>query len=174
MFDIIKYNELCRRRNKNTTCCGIKMRCPYCLHKETKVVDKRDSEEEGITKRRRECLKCEKRFNTLESLDDVYLRVEKKDGRREVFDREKLKRGVLRACEKRPISIEVIDRMLINVQEKLRKMGKKEVKSEVIGELVSKELKKVDKVAYIRFASVYRDFRDVSDFRKEIKELEVK
>lgn len=147
------------------------MRCPYCLHAETKVVDKRDSDEEGITKRRRECLKCGKRFNTLERLEVVGLRVIKKDGRREAFDKEKLKRGILRACEKRPISTETIDKMLLNVQEKLRKMGKKEVRSEVIGELVSKELKKVDKVAYIRFSSVYRDFRDVSDFRKEIREL---
>ncbi|MBI2632543.1 transcriptional repressor NrdR [Candidatus Pacearchaeota archaeon] len=147
------------------------MRCPYCLHAETKVVDKRDSNEEGITKRRRECLKCGKRFNTLERLEIVGLRVIKKDGRREAFDKEKLKRGILKACEKRPISTETIEKMLLNVQEKLRKMGKKEVKSEVIGELVSKELKKVDKVAYIRFSSVYRDFRDVSDFKKEIKQL---
>lgn len=147
------------------------MRCPYCLHVETKVVDKRDSDEEGITKRRRECLKCEKRFNTLETLENIGLRVIKKDGRREAFNKEKVRKGILRACEKRPISTELIEKMLINIQEKLRKMGKKEVKSEVIGELVSKELKKVDKVAYIRFASVYRDFRDVSDFKKEIKEL---
>ena len=146
------------------------MICPYCLHKETKVVDKRDSEE-GITKRRRECLKCEKRFNTLETLENVGIRVIKKDGRREVFDKEKVRKGILKACEKRPISSDFVEKMLINIQEKLRKMGKKEIKSGVIGELVSKELKKVDKVAYIRFASVYRDFRDVSDFRKEIKEL---
>ena len=145
------------------------MRCPYCLHKETKVVDKRDVE--GVTKRRRECLKCEKRFNTLETLEDVYLRVVKKDRQREEFDREKIKRGILKACEKRPISAETIEKMLVNIQEKLRKLGKKEVESSVIGEFVSKELKKVDKVAYIRYASVYRDFRDVSDFKKEIREL---
>ncbi|MEK6933773.1 MAG: transcriptional regulator NrdR [Nanoarchaeota archaeon] len=147
------------------------MRCPYCLHIETKVVDKRDSSEDGNTKRRRECLKCEKRFNTLEALENVGLKVIKKDGRREVFDKEKIKRGISKACEKRPISTETIEKILVNVQEKLKKMGKKEVKSEVIGEFVSRELKKVDKVAYIRFASVYRDFRDVSDFKKEIKGL---
>jgi len=147
------------------------MRCPYCLHIETKVVDKRDSSEDGNTKRRRECLKCEKRFNTLEALENAGLKVIKKDGRREVFDKEKIKRGISKACEKRPISTETIEKILVNVQEKLKKMGKKEVKSEVIGEFVSRELKKVDKVAYIRFASVYRDFRDVSDFKKEIKGL---
>src|SRR3989338_3254984 len=147
------------------------MRCPYCLHIETKVVDKRDSSEDGNTKRRRECLKCEKRFNTLEALENAGLKVIKKDGRREVFDKEKIKIGISKACEKRPISTETIEKILVNVQEKLKKMGKKEVKSEVIGEFVSRELKKVDKVAYIRFASVYRDFRDVSDFKKEIKGL---
>jgi transcriptional repressor NrdR len=144
------------------------MKCPYCRNEETKVVDKRDAE--GITRRRRECLKCEKRFSTLEKVESVQIRVIKKDGRREEFDREKLRRGIERACEKRPISADMIEKMLANVEEKLRKMGR-EVKSTVIGELVSKELKKVDKVAYIRFASVYREFRDVGDFKKELKEL---
>ncbi len=145
------------------------MLCPFCQSQETKVIDKRDTG--NITKRRRECLKCEKRFNTLENIEEVQLRVIKKDGRREPFNREKVKRGIIKACEKRPISTEKIDRMLINIEEKLRKMGKKEIKTEVIGELVSKELKKADKVAYIRFASVYREFADVDDFKKEIKEL---
>jgi transcriptional repressor NrdR len=144
------------------------MICPYCENNETKVVDKRDIA--GITKRRRECLRCERRFNTHETLEEINLRVIKKDGRREEFDREKLKRGIMRACEKRPISQEKIDKMLINVEDKMRKMGK-DVKTIMIGELVSKELKKVDKVAYIRFASVYRDFADIQDFRDEIKEL---
>jgi len=150
-----------------TTYCG-PMICPYCLNDQTKVVDKRDNE--GITKRRRECLKCQKRFNTLESVESVQLRVIKKDGRRESFDREKIKKGIVRACEKRPIGAEIIEKMIANIEDKLRKMGK-EVKTTTIGELVSRELKKVDKVAYIRFASVYREFRDVSDFKKEIKEL---
>lgn len=144
------------------------MMCPYCLSQETKVIDKRDVG--SIAKRRRECLKCAKRFNTHESVEEVDLRVIKKDGRREAFDREKIKRGIMKACEKRPISAEKINKMLINIEEKLRKKGK-EVKADVIGELVSSELKKVDKVAYIRFASVYRDFRDISDFKKEIREL---
>lgn len=144
------------------------MICPYCLHQDTKVADKRDFE--GVTKRRRECLKCGKRFNTYEKIENVQLKVIKKDGRREDFDREKVKKGIDKACEKRSVSSEVIEQMLTRIEEKLRKMGK-EVKSTAIGELVSRELKKVDKVAYIRFASVYREFTDVSDFKKEIKEL---
>lgn len=144
------------------------MKCPYCQYDDTKVIDKRDIE--GITKRRRECLKCERRFNTHENIDEISLRVIKKDGRREDFDREKIKKGIMKACEKRSISQEQVDKMVINIEEKARKMGK-EIKTTVLGELVSKELKRVDKVAYIRFASVYREFTDISDFRKEIKEL---
>ncbi len=144
------------------------MKCPYCLHEETKVVDKRDIE--TITKRRRECLKCEKRFNTSEGVERAEIRVIKKDGKRENFDYEKLKRGVLRACEKRPVSTERIDNMLVNVEEKLRKMGK-DIQTTYIGDLVSKELKRIDKVAYIRFASVYKDFTELDDFKKEIKDL---
>lgn len=144
------------------------MQCPYCTHEETKVMDKRDFE--GITKRRRECLKCNQRFNTREQVDLGCMRVIKKDGRREEFDREKIRRGILKACEKRPVSEEVIEKMLKTIEEKIRRRGK-EVKTSLIGELVSRELKKVDDVAYIRFASVYRGFADVSDFKKEIKEL---
>ncbi len=144
------------------------MRCPYCDHKETRVMDKRDVE--GVTKRRRECLRCEKRFNTLESIERAELRVVKKDGRREPFDITKMKRGIERACEKRPVSLDRIEKMLVNIEEKLRKKGK-EVKTRLIGDLASKELKKIDKVAYIRFASVYKDFTELDDFKKEIKEL---
>ncbi len=144
------------------------MLCPYCLNEETKVIDKRDAE--GIIRRRRECLKCIRRFNTIENVEKVELRVIKKDGRREEFDREKIKRGVLRACEKRPVSDEIIEKMMLKIEEKLRKKGK-EVKSQFIGEIVSKELKKVDKIAYIRFASVYKDFSDLDDFKKEIRGL---
>lgn len=145
------------------------MRCPLCNHVETKVIDKRDHE--SITKRRRECLKCEKRFNTVEAVDKLGLRVIKKDGSREDYDSEKMKKGIVRACEKRPITQEQINKMVTNIEEKLRKQGN-EVKSIVIGELVSRELKKIDKVAYIRFASVYREFTDISDFKREIKEVE--
>lgn len=144
------------------------MQCPYCLDGETKVIDKRDAE--SITKRRRECLKCSRRFNTREALENVSLRVVKKDGRREDFDRDKLRKGILRACEKRPVPGERIEKMINLIQEKLQKGGK-DVSTSHLGDLVSKELKKVDKVAYIRFASVYREFADISDFKKEIKEL---
>jgi len=147
------------------------MFCPYCSNKETKVIDKRDVN--GLTKRRRECLKCERRFNTFESVERAELRIIKKDGRRESFDIEKIRKGILRACEKRAIGEEKIEKMLINIEDKLRKQGK-EVPSSFVGELVSRELKKVDKVAYIRFASVYRDFTDISDFKREIKELVTK
>lgn len=144
------------------------MLCPYCLNTETKVIDKRDNE--GLTKRRRECLKCGKRFNTHEMVERVELRVVKKDGKIEEFDHEKLKRGVMRAMEKRPISSDKIEKMLTKIEEKLRKRGK-EIQSREIGDVVSSELKKIDKVAYIRFASVYRDFTELEDFKKEIKEL---
>jgi len=111
------------------------MLCPYCLHAETKVIDKRNVE--GVVRRRRECLKCEKRFNTRESMERADLRVIKKDGRRESFNYEKIKGGVMKACEKRPVSDEKIDKMIANVEEKLRKKGK-EVQSEVIGDLISR------------------------------------
>src|SRR3989344_6358368 len=144
------------------------MLCPYCLHQESKVIDKRDAE--GTTRRRRECLKCAQRFNTRENVERIELRVVKKSGQREDFDREKIKKGIMRACEKRPVSDDKIEKMIMRIEEKLRKKGK-EAKTSFIGELVSKELKKTDKVAYIRFASVYKDFSDIDDFKKELKEL---
>ena len=144
------------------------MLCPYCLHQESKVIDKRDAE--GTTRRRRECLKCAQRFNTRENVERIELRVVKKRGQREDFDREKIKKGIMRACEKRPVSDDKIEKMIMRIEEKLRKKGK-EIKTSFIGELVSKELKKIDNVAYIRFASVYKDFSDIDDFKKEIKEL---
>ncbi len=143
------------------------MKCPFCFH-ETRVIDKRDSE--LITKRRRECLKCKKRFNTIEATEKSNMRVIKKDGSRQDYDQEKMRKGIMRACEKRPVTTEQIERLIITVEDKLRKKGK-EATSGVIGESIAKELKKLDKVAYIRFASVYKDFRDVDDFKKEIKEI---
>lgn len=145
------------------------MECPYCLHKDSKVTNKRRSPQ-GI-RRRRECLKCKKRFTTYEKIEKNDLYVIKKDGRRERFDIEKLKRGIDRAFEKRPISQEQIQKMIIEIEEILRKKGKKEIKTSFIGDLVMKKLKKLDNVAYIRFASVYRDFENLNDFKKEIKNL---
>ena len=145
------------------------MNCPFCSHKSSKVTDKRGSPE-GI-RRRRECLKCEKRYTTYERVSKDGLYVIKKDGRRETFDPHKLSTGIHRAFEKRPISKEEINKMINDIEEQLRKKGKKELKSSTIGELIMRKLKKVDNVAYIRFASVYRDFQDLKDFRKEMSSL---
>ena len=142
------------------------MICPYCSGN-TKVVDKRDSED--ITRRRRECLKCKKRFTTYERIE-TNIRVVKKDGKREAFDREKLLFGVIKACEKRPVREDVIQKAISEIETKIRGYGS-EVPSKVIGEMVMKKLKKIDKIAYIRFASIYREFQDVSDFKKTIREL---
>ena len=143
------------------------MKCKFC-DSDTKVTDKRQSPEG--TRRRRECLKCKKRFTTYEKPEEKDILVVKKDGRREHFADEKLRLGLIKACEKRDVSIEKIDNIVEEIKEKLRKKGK-EVKSEVMGKMVMNKLKRLDKIAYIRFASVYRDFKDISDFKKEIKEL---
>jgi len=142
------------------------MDCPYCSGK-TRVTDKRDSPE-GV-RRRRECLKCKKRFTTYEKLGRSDLYVIKKDGRREKFSREKLEAGIGRAFEKRPVSKEKIEKMINEIEEQLMRRGKKEVKSSVIGELVMKKIKRLDHVAYIRFASVYRDFQDIRAFKSALK-----
>ena len=143
------------------------MKCIFC-GSDTHVTDKRESPEG--TRRRRECLKCKKRFTTYEKPDIKNIIIVKKDNRREPFSKEKIKSGIIKACEKRPISTEKIDNITNEIEDKLRKKGK-EVKSEMIGKLVMNKLKKLDKIAYIRFASVYMDFRDIKDFKKEIKEL---
>ena len=144
------------------------MKCLYCSAK-TKVTDKRDSHK-GI-RRRRECLKCKKRFTTQERIIQHDFYIIKKDKSREKFDREKLEKGIEKAFEKRPVSKEKIEKMINEIEELLRKRGKKEIKSSVIGEIIMKKIKKLDNVAYIRFASVYRNFQDIKDFRKELKGL---
>jgi len=143
------------------------MKCIFCSS-DTKVTDKRESPDG--TRRRRECLKCKRRFTTYERPETKAIIIVKKDGRREKFSTEKLKTGIMKACEKRPVSIEKIDRAVEDIEEKLRRKGK-EVKGDVIGKMVMNKLKKLDKVAYIRFASVYLDFQDINEFKKEIKEL---
>jgi len=145
------------------------MNCPYCSNSSSRVTDKRKAPE-GI-RRRRECLKCSKRFTTYEKIERGDLFVVKKDGRREKFERRKLEVGIERAFEKRPVSKEKIDKMINEIEEHIRKRGKKEIKSSVIGELVMKRIKRLDNVAYIRFASVYHDFQNITDFKKELKEL---
>ena len=144
------------------------MLCPFCSNDETKVTDKRDSKDE--TRRRRECLKCNKRFTTYERIEPVEIFVIKKDGRREPFNREKLKSGLVKACEKRNISQEQIEHEIILIEDRLKQRGN-EVSSKLIGEFVMRSLKKLDKVAYIRFASVYKDFKEVADFKSAIKEI---
>ncbi len=146
------------------------MKCPYCSGN-TKVLDKRESKE-GITRRRRECLnlKCKKRFTTYERIEARNLVIVKKDNRREPFNREKLMIGMIKACEKRPISQEKIEKLVNEIEARIKSMNK-EVPARILGELVMKKLKKIDKIAYIRFASVYREFEDISDFKKTIKEL---
>lgn len=142
--------------------------CPYCLHTESKVTDKRDTG--SLTRRRRECLSCGKRFTTHEEIYKDELVVVKKDGRREIFEQNKLKGGILKAVEKRPVSIEDVDEFLREIEERLRKKGK-EVNSKDIGKLVMAWLQRKDQVAYIRFASVYLDFKTINDFKKEIKTI---
>lgn len=145
------------------------MNCPYCTNKESKVTDKRSSPD-GI-RRRRECLKCKKRFTTYERIERSDLYVIKKDGRREKFELKKLELGIEKALEKRPVSQEKVKKMINEIDEQIRKIGKKEINSSVIGELVIKKLKKLDEIAYVRFASVYRQFQDIKDFKQEMRNL---
>lgn len=142
------------------------MICPFCQN-ETKVVDKRDTEIN--TRRRRECLSCKKRFTTYER-PEILVMVVKKDGRRERYDRQKIKNGILKACEKRPVSQEIIEKTVDSIESEIREAGN-EVKASSIGEMIMKRLKDIDKVAYIRFASVYRSFDDITSFEKEVKML---
>jgi transcriptional repressor NrdR len=147
------------------------MKCPFCLHEDDKVIDSRASNEGKSVRRRRECLKCKKRFTTYEYIEEVPLMVIKKDGRRESFDRNKIISGILKACEKRPVSVEKVEALVDKVEKELQKSFDKEVKAPVIGELVMDHLHKLDEVAYVRFASVYRQFKDINQFMKELKDL---
>jgi transcriptional repressor NrdR len=149
------------------------MRCPYCSHTETDVVDSRDTEDFKV-RRRRECAKCKRRFTTYEEVDKEDIFVIKKDGRREKFDRHKLLSGLEKSCEKRPVSREQIEGMANWVEGKIRKSGKKEIDTNAIGELVMERLRKVDDVAYIRFASVYRSFTDIDSFEDALRKLKRK
>ncbi len=147
------------------------MRCPYCGCKEDKVVDSRATQEEAAIRRRRECLECGKRFTTYEYVEEVSLMVVKKDGRREHFDRKKILSGIIKACEKRPISIERMEEVVTQVERAIQKKYEREVPAEKIGEIVIEKLKSLDDVAYVRFASVYRQFKDVGQFMEELKDM---
>jgi transcriptional repressor NrdR len=147
------------------------MRCPYCGHDETQVVETRDSDEGGVVRRRRRCLHCEKRFTTYERPEIAMPAVVKKDGARVDFDPAKLRASMLLALRKRPVSMEQVDAALERIQEKLLGSATREVTSARLGELLMRELKRIDKVAYVRFASVYRSFEDVDEFRQLIRDI---
>lgn len=147
-----------------------KMNCPFCGDTKSKVTNKRESKEE--IRRRRECSKCKKRYTTYESIAKQDLYVIKKDGSREAFDISKIENGLEKVFVKRPVSKEKIDEVVKQLEETIRKSGKREIQSKKIGELLMKKIKKIDKVAYVRFASVYRDFKDVEDFKNQLEELE--
>jgi transcriptional repressor NrdR len=148
------------------------MRCPFCDHPEDKVVDSREAQDGRATRRRRECLACGRRFTTYERIDEILPQIVKKDGRRETYDRDKIVKGLEIACQKRPVSREQIEALVAAVERQLQETGEREVRSSVIGETVMARLKELDPVAYVRFASVYREFRDVKDFVSELAGLD--
>jgi len=146
------------------------MKCPYCGDLDNKVLDSRLSKENLAIRRRRECVQCERRFTTYEVVEDIPLVIIKKDGRRESFNREKIRSGVLKACEKRNISIHDIEHVINTIERELREYEDKEIPSSIIGKIIMEKLKKLDGVAYVRFASVYREFKDVADFVTELEQ----
>jgi transcriptional repressor NrdR len=147
------------------------MTCPFCGHKEDKVIDSRESQEGDVIRRRRECLSCTRRFTTYERIDEVPYMVVKKDGRREKFDRQKILSGLLKACEKRPIPMSKLAELVDEVQSVLAERTDREITTTEIGELLIQRLGALDKIAFVRFASVYRDFQDVESFLSELKDL---
>ena len=147
------------------------MKCPFCSSLESKVIDSRLAKEETSIRRRRECLECSSRYTTYERVEEVELQIIKKDGVREPFDRSKILAGILKACEKRPISMDVIESFVSSLERELQERGDREVDSGEIGEMVIKKLYEIDEVAYVRFASVYRSFKDVNQFMSELKDL---
>ena len=147
------------------------MKCPYCGHLENKVIDSRLSKDGGVIRRRRDCDECGRRFTTYERIEEVLPMVIKKDGRRELFDRGKLLGGLKRACEKRPVGVEDLERIVDKVEQSLQECGDREIPTSKIGETVMKELHELDEVAYVRFASVYRQFKDINQFMDELKDI---
>jgi len=147
------------------------MKCPFCGFLDSKVVDSRNGKGGTSIRRRRECLKCNRRFTTYERIEETNLVIVKKDGRREGFDRSKIIDGLEKACEKRPISVELIENLVSDLERELQETGEREVNSNVIGEILISKLYEIDEVAYVRFASVYRSFKDVNQFMDELKEL---
>ena len=147
------------------------MRCPFCQNMDDRVIDSRLSKDGDMIRRRRECSHCQRRFTTYERVEETLPLVIKKDGRRETFDRGKILAGLQRACEKRPISVEVLEKLIDRIEQRLQDAGEREVHSREIGEQIMQQLQNLDEVAYVRFASVYRSFKDVNEFMNEVKEL---
>jgi transcriptional repressor NrdR len=147
------------------------MKCPFCTHDDTRVVDSRLGKEGNNIRRRRECIECERRFTTYERVEETLPLVIKKDGRREVFDRQKIISGIQRACEKRPVSIATIEKVVDQMEVKLQESGEKEIEASRIGEAIMEALQSLDEVAYVRFASVYRQFRDINEFMSELTDI---
>ncbi|MBN1938692.1 MAG: transcriptional regulator NrdR [Candidatus Aminicenantes bacterium] len=147
------------------------MKCPFCGHVESKVIDSRESKKGISIRRRRECISCARRFTTYEKIEEIPYMIVKKDGTRQMFDRQKLLRGLLKACEKRPIAVGKLEEIVEEIESRLQERPEKEMKSSDIGALVMERLKDLDKVAYVRFASVYREFRDVLEFKQELETL---
>lgn len=147
------------------------MKCPFCSFEESKVIDSRPTEEGEKIRRRRECVNCQKRFTTYEIIETLPIIVIKKDKTREVFDREKIRGGILRSCQKRPVSLSTIEKMIDDIENTLQNSLDREVSSDKIGELVMEKLKDVDEIAYVRFASVYRQFKDINTFMDELNKL---
>jgi len=147
------------------------LRCPFCQHIDDRVIDSRLSKEGDMIRRRRECSHCQRRFTTYERVEETLPLVIKKDGRRELFDRGKILSGLHKACEKRPISVDVVEKLVERIEQRLQEAGEREVHSREIGEEIMQELQNLDEVAYVRFASVYRSFKGVNEFMNEVKEL---
>ena len=147
------------------------MKCPFCAHADDKVVDSRTIKEGGLIRRRRECLGCTRRFTTYERIEEIPLMVVKKDGRREAFDRSKIVIGILKACEKRPVGVEAIEDVVDRIEKDISNSVEKEVLAEKVGALIMEELKGLDEVAYVRFASVYKQFKDINEFMDALKTL---
>ena len=147
------------------------MKCPYCLYPESKVIDSRPADDGQRIRRRRECIKCSKRFTTYEAIEGQPVIIIKRDKSRQVFDRTKLLSGMLRACEKRPVSLETLENAIDEIESQLQNSLEKEVPSVTVGEMALEKLKSIDEIAYVRFASVYRDFKDIESFMTELKQL---
>lgn len=147
------------------------MKCPYCEYFESKVIDSRPTDEGQAIRRRRECINCSKRFTTYEKIEEIPIMIVKKDGNRQAYDRNKILNGILKSCEKRPVSMSIIEKIVDDIEKNLSNSLEKEITSVEIGEMVMNKLKDVDEVAYVRFASVYRQFKDVNSFMEELKKI---